>query len=57
MMIRLLEHANEKLNFEKLMCLPPELRMRAYELYCSAFGEALETPTQLPLARTSQVMR
>ncbi|KAK5724570.1 hypothetical protein LTR15_004616 [Elasticomyces elasticus] len=45
---------NATFPFEKL---PPELRVRVYDLYFDGFSKTLKTPAQPPLARTCRLMR
>ena len=56
-MIKKLEAEDEKLEFNKFLDLPPELRSRIYELYDAEFALRLKLPTTPPLGRTCRLVR
>ena len=55
--IQTLTEADDNLQFEKFLDLPPELRKRIYEYYDEEFSDALYHPTKPPLARTCRQIR
>ena len=56
-LVKLLEHADEQLSFTKFLDLPPEVRVRIYELHDEDFDAVLSTPTLPPLARTCKLLQ
>ncbi|KAK5717456.1 hypothetical protein LTR17_016070 [Elasticomyces elasticus] len=55
-LVEQLQRADEHATFP-LTRLPPELRVRVYELYLTQFRCVLKAPTQPPLARTCRMLR
>ncbi|KAK3673726.1 hypothetical protein LTR78_006279 [Recurvomyces mirabilis] len=57
LLINALLLADEDLKFERLLALPPELRIEIYEYSMADYPEDLDHPTMPPLARTCRQIR
>lgn len=55
-LVDLLEQADDDASFTKLLDLPPELRVRIYELHFEALP-SIHTPVQPPLVQASKLIR